>query len=109
APRSDFTEDAKEHAAVLRDQLEPPPGAMTGEINAAEKQTGSQMADLICDRLRRNRSQRFAGSFGVVGITPRLPDLALDLRNAHLLRRVCHVKGSEVQPVLGAGQAALIQ
>src|ERR1700722_13948623 len=47
--------DAQDGAPVLRDQFEPLPEALPGEINSAEEQPRGHVADLIWDRLILDR------------------------------------------------------
>jgi len=60
-----LADDAQDGAPVLRDQLEPLPNALPGEINSAEEQARGHVADLIRNRLILDRFERPFGAAGL--------------------------------------------
>src|SRR6266853_859903 len=94
---------------MLCNQFQPSPSVPVRKIDAAKKQSGNKVAELIRKRLIINRPESFLGALGIVRIMPRLPNLSFDLWNAHFLWRMGHVERSEIQPVFGTGKPTFLQ
>src|SRR5438045_111691 len=94
---------------MLSNQFQPSPCVSLRKIDATKKQARNEMTDLVRKRLILNRPKSFSGAFRAVRVAPSLFHLTFDLCDCHFLGRMCHVKWSEVQPVLGARETAFLQ